>query len=108
MSEIILNESNFGNEIEQHKGVSLVDFWAPWCMPCKMLAPAIEAIAEDYKGKVKVGKVNVDDNRSLAAKFGIMSIPTIIIFKEGKIADQIIGSVPKAVLESKLRQYISE
>ena len=106
MSEITLNENNFAEEIENHSGVALVDFWAVWCAPCKMIAPSIEKIAEDYKGQVKVGKLNVDENRSIASKYGIMSIPTLMIFKDGEVADQIVGALPKAAIESKIKEHL--
>ena len=106
MNEIILNNSNFATEIENHNGLALVDFWAIWCMPCKMVEPSIKQIAEDYKGRIKVGRINVDENREIASKFGIMSIPTLMIFKDGKMVDTIIGAVPKSVIESKLKQHL--
>ncbi|MCK5224482.1 thioredoxin, partial [Candidatus Calescamantes bacterium] len=106
MSEIVLNDNNFGEEIESHKGVALVDFWAVWCMPCKMVAPTVEQIAEEYAGRVKVGKVNVDENRAVAGKYGIMSIPTLLVFKDGEVVDQIVGAVPKSVIESKLKAHL--
>lgn len=106
MSEIVLNDNNFSEEIEGHKGLALVDFWAVWCMPCKMVAPAVEQIAVEMKGQVKVGKLNVDENRGVASKFGIMSIPTLLVFKDGEVVDQIVGAVPKSVIESKLRSHL--
>ena len=81
---------------------AIVDFWAVWCPPCKMIAPLIEEIANEYDGKAVVGKVDVDSNQSLAKKYGIRSIPTILFFKNGEIADQIIGAVPKDQLTSRL------
>jgi thioredoxin 1 len=106
MDEIILNNSNFATEIEAYNGLALIDFWAVWCMPCKMVEPSVKQIAEEYKGRVKVGKINVDENREIASKFGIMSIPTLLIFKDGKMVDTIIGAVPKSVIESKLKQHL--
>ena len=106
MSEITLNENNFAEEIENYSGVALVDFWAVWCAPCKMIAPAIEQIAEQFKGSVKVGKMNVDENRAVASKYGIMSIPTLMIFKDGEVVDQMVGALPKAAIESKLKEYV--
>lgn len=85
----ILNDANFDETISQ--GVTLVDFWATWCGPCKMLAPTIEEIAADYKDKATVGKVDVDDCPDLAQRFGIMSIPTVIVFKDGEIAQRLVG-----------------
>ena len=81
---------------------ALVDFWAPWCFPCRMIAPTIEELAKDYQGKVVVAKVNTDENGELAGSFGIQGIPTMILFKDGKEADRVTGAVPKQVLISKL------
>ncbi len=106
MSEIILKDENFQEEIGGHKGVAIIDFWAVWCVPCRMVSPIIEQIAEEYAGQVKVGKLNVDENRGVAAQFGIMSIPTIMIFKDGQMVDQIIGAVPKSVIVAKIKNYL--
>jgi thioredoxin 1 len=83
-----------------------VDCWAPWCGPCRMLSPLIDELASDYKGKVVFGKLNTDNNRGIAGKFGIMSIPTLLFVKNGKLIDTVIGVVPKEIIESKLRKYI--
>ena len=91
MAEIILTEATFENEVIKSDIPVLVDFWATWCGPCKMLAPIIAEIADEYEGKVKVAKVNVDEQSALAAKYGIMSIPTLILFKNGEIADKTVG-----------------
>lgn len=91
MAEIILTEATFENEVINSDIPVLVDFWATWCGPCRMLAPIIEEIANEYEGKVKVGKVNVDEQSALAAKYGIMSIPTLILFKNGEIAEKTVG-----------------
>ena len=90
---LALTAANFEEKLE--KGVALVDFWASWCGPCMMLAPTIDEIAEDFAGRAGVYKVNVDDEGELAARFGIMSIPTLIIFKDGEIFDKLVGVVPK-------------
>ena len=99
------SDDNFDEMINSNPLV-LVDFWAEWCGPCKMIAPIIDALAKDYAGKILVLKINVDECPQTASKFGIMSIPTVTIFKDGKIADSIVGAVPKTALESKLNKYL--
>ena len=86
----------------------VVDCWAPWCQPCRMIAPMIAELAEAYKGQIVFGKVNVDENSETATKYGIRSIPALLIFQEGKVVDQIIGAQPKQALESQLTKYLSE
>lgn len=101
-----LNAKNFDEAIKNH--LVLVDFWAGWCMPCRMLAPAIEKISEEYKGRVYVGKVDIDDNQELAAKYGIMSIPNLIIFKDGKPVENIVGAVPQGTITAALDKYLKK
>ncbi|MBQ4378378.1 MAG: thioredoxin [Treponema sp.] len=98
--EITLTESNFEQEVLKSDKPVLVDFWASWCGPCKMLAPTIAQIAEENEGVIKVGKVNVDDEPDLAQKYGIVSIPTVILFKNGEEAAKSMGFVPKENLEA--------
>ncbi len=93
--EIILDEKNFEQEVKEGGLPVLVDFWAAWCGPCQMLGPVISQVAEEYLGKVKVGKVNVDENPNLAGKFGIMGIPTVILFINGEEKERLVGVAPK-------------
>lgn len=95
MAEITLTKENFEEEVLKSDKPVLVDFWAVWCGPCQMLGPTIEELAEEYEGKVKVGKVNVDEQPELARQYGIMSIPTLIYFKDGQVAEQTMGVQPK-------------
>ncbi len=100
-----LTDSNFANEISKYP-IMLVDFWAPWCGPCRMVSPIIELLSREYSGKVAFGKVNVDENQRIAASFGIQSIPTLMIFRNGKAVDVMVGALPKAQIEMKLKQQI--
>jgi thioredoxin 1 len=102
---IMLTDSNFKNELSKYS-ILLIDFWAPWCGPCKMISPIIEQLAREYTGKVVFGKVNIDENRMITQSFGIQSIPTMIIFKNGKAVDIIVGAIPKAQLETRLHQQL--
>ena len=103
MAELTLTAANFEKEVLESDIPVLVDFWANWCGPCKMLAPTIEELANEYEGKVKVGKVNIDDFSYLAIKYGVVSIPTVVLFKNGQAVDKSIGFVPKASIEKMLK-----
>ncbi len=100
------NEANFQEEVLNSDKPVLVDFWATWCGPCKILGPTIDELHKELDGKAKIGKVNVDDNQDLAAQYGVMSIPTVIIMKEGKIVEQFIGVQPKNVFIDALNKYM--
>lgn len=103
MAELKITEKNFKEEVLLSEQPVLIDFWAPWCGPCRMVGPIIEQIANEYEGKVTVGKVNVDEEPELAQKFGVMSIPTIVLIQNGKVAKQVVGVRTKAELEAMLQ-----
>jgi thioredoxin 1 len=96
-------EANFQHDVLDSSQPVLVDFWAEWCGPCRVLAPVINELATEFAGRVTVGKVNVDDESALAGQYGIRSIPTLLLFKDGQVVDQVVGVVPKQVLVEKLR-----
>jgi thioredoxin 1 len=102
----VFNEENFEKEVLQADKPVLIDLWAPWCGPCKALEPAVEAIKNKYQDKIIVGKLNVDENPLIASNYGVMSIPTLLFFKDGKILEQIIGLVSMAKIEKKISPYI--
>lgn len=103
---LTLTKDNFKEDVLNAKMPVLVDFWAPWCSPCRMIAPIVDELASDFDGRVKVGKVNVDDNREVAVEYGVMSIPTIIIFKDGKDVERIVGYKAKNELASLLEKQL--
>ena len=107
MKPIEITDSNFQQEVLNSDTPVLVDFWAVWCGPCKMVAPVVEEIAREYDGKLKVGKLDVDSNPEVSMKFGIRSIPTLMVFKGGKVVEQIIGAVPKRNLLDKVMPHIA-
>ena len=102
MKPIEFTDQNFATEVLQSDKPVLVDFWAVWCGPCKMIAPSVEELANEFEGKAKVGKLDVDNNQDSAIKYGVRSIPTVLIFKDGKVKETIIGAVPKVQLKQKL------
>ncbi len=101
---IEFTDGNFKDETTS--GLVLVDFWAPWCGPCRMVGPIIEELAGAYQGTVKVGKLNVDDNNKTAMDFRVMSIPTVILFKDGEPVETIVGAMPKAAYEARIAKYV--
>lgn len=104
---LTLGDDNFEGEVLKSDKPVLVDFWAPWCAPCRMVAPAVEELAGKYAGQVKVGKLNIDEHQNVPQKYNVMSIPTILVFKNGQPVDQIIGAVPKAHLENMLKKAMN-
>lgn len=101
-----LSSGNFAAEVEQSDIPVLVDFWAEWCNPCRMIAPFIDELAKAYNGKIKVGKVNVDSESELATRFNIVSIPTLIVFKDGKAVQQKVGALPKQSIEAMFKDLL--
>jgi thioredoxin len=107
MSNVVeINDIDFDKEVIESEVPVLVDFWAPWCGPCKALAPTLDEISKDNEGKIKIVKINVDDNKEIAVKFGIQSIPTMLIFIKGELKEQIVGSLPKNQIEKTLMGLI--
>ena len=97
---VILTQANFAQEVLQSKSPVLVDFWAEWCGPCKMIAPVLDELADEYAGKVIIGKVNIDEHQGIAAEYGIRAIPTLLLFKQGQVAEQIVGLRSKRDLKA--------
>lgn len=107
MSNLVnATDSNFQNEVLEAEKPVLVDFWAPWCGPCRMVGPVVEQIAGEYQEKMKVVKVNVDDNPQTAAQYGVMSIPTLVVFKDGKAVQKMVGYMPKEQMKSQIDQVL--
>jgi thioredoxin 1 len=102
---VAVTDATFADEVEQAKGLTVVDFWAEWCGPCRMVAPILDELAGEYAGQAKVTKLDVDSNQRTAMRFNVRSIPTILFFKDGKVVDQVIGAVPKVKLAEKFKQH---
>ena len=102
---LAVTDANFEQEVEKNDGLTVVDFWATWCGPCRMIAPILDQFAKEYEGKVKITKLDVDQNIRTASRFNVRSIPMLLFFKGGKVVDQIIGAVPKTQIESKFQQH---
>jgi len=104
---IEVNDANFEEEVLRSEQPVLVDFWAAWCGPCKAIGPAVDGVAQNYAGKLKVTKVNVDSNGATPMRYGIRGIPALLFFKDGKVADQIVGYVPQDVIEEKVKRLLA-
>ena len=102
-----VTDADFEQEVEKHEGLTVVDFWASWCGPCRMIAPILDQLAVEYAGKVKVTKLDVDANIKTATRFQVRSIPMLLFFKGGKVVDQIVGAVPRQAIEAKLKQHVA-
>ena len=105
--EITLTDGTFEETVKNSQVPILVDFWAPWCAPCRMVAPILSALAKDYNGKLQVGKVNVDENPVIASRFGITGIPTLLLFKNGEAVGQWIGALPRPMLEQAIKPHLN-
>ena len=101
-SIVMLTQENFSQQVLQSPAPVLVDFWAEWCGPCKMIAPLLDELADEYDGKVKIGKVNIDEQQNLAAEYGVRAIPTLLVFQNGQVADQLVGARSKRDLKASL------
>ena len=101
-----LTDDNWQKEVLSSEQPVLVDFWAPWCGPCRAIAPHVESLASEYEGKIRVGKLNIDDHQQAARQYGVRSIPTLLLFKEGKVVEQIVGAVAKDKLESLVQPHL--
>lgn len=100
-----VTDADFEAQVEKQQGLTVVDFWAAWCGPCRMVAPILDQLAAEYAGKARVAKLDVDSNQKTASRFNVRSIPAMLFFKDGKLVDQVIGAVPKAVLAAKFTQH---
>lgn len=103
---VVVTDSNFNDEVVNSQTPVLIDFWAEWCGPCRMIGPVVEELAQEFEGKIKVGKVNVDENQKTAAQFGVRSIPTLLIFKGGTLVNQMVGAQPKKKLVEAINKIL--
>jgi thioredoxin 1 len=104
---VTVTDENFESAIVNAPGLSMVDFWAVWCGPCRLIAPIVESLASEYAGNLTVGKMDVDANQQVASRFGIRSIPTILFFKDGQVVDTVVGAVPRPALENRIKQLLA-
>jgi thioredoxin 1 len=104
---VVLTSENWKTEVMEADGPVLVDFWAAWCAPCRMIAPAVEQVAETYSGRAKVGKLNVDENPEIAGEFGIRSIPTLLVFKGGQVVEQRVGALPQPAIAEMVEKQLT-
>jgi len=102
---VAVTDADFEEQVEKQSGLTVVDFWATWCGPCRMIAPVLEQLAVEYEGKAKVAKLDVDSNARTATRFNVRSIPTLLFFKDGKLVDQVVGAVPRSQLDAKFKQH---
>ncbi len=106
MKPTVITDANFEQEVLKSNLPVLIDFWAEWCAPCRMIAPMVEEIAKEYDGKLKVGKLDIDSNPQVSMKYGVRSIPTLLVFRDGRVVEQIIGAVPKHQLVDKISSHV--
>jgi len=104
---IAVTDQNFESEIEKHTGVAVVDFWATWCHPCRVIAPILEELSTEFEGKLKIAKLDVDTNVKTSARFDVRSIPTLLFFRDGKVIDKVVGTLPRPALKAKFQEYAS-
>lgn len=104
---ITVTDSDFAEKVENSKGLTIVDFWAAWCGPCRIIAPVLEQLAEEYEGKVTIAKLDVDTNVQTSARFGVRSIPTLIFFKDGEVVETVVGAVPKQQIERRIQAHLA-